>query len=159
MTSLNYVCLLGTLARDVELRQLPSGMSVADMRLAVPDEFVKRNGEKSERICFVDVVVWDRQAENCAKYLGKGSPILVEGRLQLDEWQNKEGQKRSVIRIRADRVQFLGAPRRTSEYSDTPTGPASVAPRPSAAYAGDGAPEPVAPAPVRSGADPDDLPF
>jgi single-strand DNA-binding protein len=95
---------------------------VADLRLAVSEKFKNRQGELVEKPVFVDVVVWDRQAENCAKYLSKGSPVLVEGRLQLDEWTSKEGEKRSKLRVRANTVQFLGKPdsdsRRTSSRSE-----------------------------------------
>jgi single-strand DNA-binding protein len=120
MASLNYVALMGNLVSDVELRQLESGMAVADLRLAVSERFKNKGGEMVEKTLFIDVVVWDRQAENCAKYLGKGSPVLVEGRLQMDEWTDKEGGKRSKIRVRADTVQFLGKPGGAGRDGDAP---------------------------------------
>jgi single-strand DNA-binding protein len=109
MASLNRVLLAGNLTRDPELRRLPSGMAVADLRLAVNEKYKNRSGADVETTCFVDVVVWDKTAENCEQYLRKGSPILVEGKLQMDEWQGKDGQKRSKLRVRADRLQFLGS--------------------------------------------------
>jgi single-strand DNA-binding protein len=84
---------------------------VADLRLAVNDDYKDKNGQVVKRTCYVDVTVWDKQAEICKKYLTKGGSVYVEGRLQLDEWTTAEGQKRSKLRVRADRVQFLGAPK------------------------------------------------
>jgi single-strand DNA-binding protein len=106
MASFNKVLLMGNLTADPEVKQLPSGMSVADLRLAVSEKYKSKSGEDIEKTCFVDVVVWDRQAENCGKYLSKGSSIFVEGKLQLDEWE-KDGQKRSKIRVRANSVRFM----------------------------------------------------
>ena len=112
MASFNRVLLMGNLTKDPEIRALPSGVNVADLRLAVNDDYTDKQGQKVERACFVDVVAWDKQADACARSLTKGSPILVEGKLQMDEWTTKEGEKRSKLRIRAERVQFLG-PRRS----------------------------------------------
>jgi single-strand DNA-binding protein len=70
----------------------------------------------------VDIQVWGRTAENCGEYLSKGSPALIEGRLQLDQWQTKEGEKRSKLRVRAERVQFLGRPKQRAEVGDAPEG-------------------------------------
>jgi single-strand DNA-binding protein len=109
MPSMNRVYLMGNITRDPECRQTPSGISVADLRLAVSEKYKNRSGENVETVCFADIVVWGRQAETCAQYLSKGSPILVEGRLQFDEWE-KDGQKHSKLRVRADRVQFMGKP-------------------------------------------------
>ncbi|MDI6774926.1 MAG: single-stranded DNA-binding protein [Verrucomicrobiota bacterium] len=111
MASLNRVYLIGNLTRDPEVRYLPSGVAVGDLRLAVTEKFKNKAGELQESTCFVDVVVWSRDAENAEKYLSKGSPMLVEGALQLDEWKTKEGENRSRLRVRAIRIQFLGAPR------------------------------------------------
>lgn len=147
MASFNKVILVGNLTRDPELRQTPSGSAVAELRLAVSETYRNRQtGEQVETTCFVDVVVWNRQAELCQQYLSKGRPILVEGRLQYDEWQNQQGEKRSRIRVRADRVQFLGTSQR-SEYQDGPA-PSGAAPA-AAAYAPPAAPvAPAAPAPA-----------
>ncbi|MBN1673258.1 MAG: single-stranded DNA-binding protein [Kiritimatiellae bacterium] len=122
MANLNHVVLAGNLTRDPEVRQLPSGTSVADMGLAVTERFKKQSGEMGESVCFVDVVAWGRQAETCGQYLSKGSPILVEGRLQFDQWESKQGEKRSKLRVRADRVQFLGSPRRDGASADRRVG-------------------------------------
>ncbi len=121
MASLNKVLLIGNLTHDPELRRIPSGTAVVTLRMAVSESFQNKSGERVERTVFLDVDVWDRQAENCAQYLTKGSPICVEGRLQLDSWDDKEtGQKRSRLKVRADRVQFLSGPRRDGAVRDAP---------------------------------------
>lgn len=108
MTGYNRVVLMGNLTRDPKIRQLPSGSAVADIGLAANETYKNREGEQAERTCFVDIVAWGRQAETCGQYLSKGSPILVEGRLQLDKWKTDDGQPRSKLRVRADSVRFLG---------------------------------------------------
>jgi single-strand DNA-binding protein len=108
MASLNKVFLLGNLTRAPELRYTPSGTAVADLRLAVNRNYTTQTGEKRDETCFLTVVVWGKQAESCREYLDKGSPILVEGRLQTRDWETKEGQKRSVTEVVAERVQFMG---------------------------------------------------
>ncbi len=108
MTGFNRVVLIGNLTRDPELRQIPSGTSVAELGLATNERYRNREGELAESTCFVDVVAWGRQAETCSQYLVKGAPVLVEGRLQFDQWQTAEGQKRNKLRVRADRIRFMG---------------------------------------------------
>jgi len=78
------------------------------LRLAVNRNYTTQGGEKREEVCFLTVVVWGKQAESCGEYLDKGSPILVEGRLQTREWEAKDGGKRTVIEVVAERVQFMG---------------------------------------------------
>ena len=108
MASLNKVFLIGNLTRPPELRYTPSGTTVADLRLAVNRNYTTQSGEKREEACFLNVVVWGKQAEACGEYLDKGSPIMVEGRLKTREWEGKDGQKRSVVEVVAERVQFMG---------------------------------------------------
>ena len=148
MSTLNRVFLMGNLTRDPEVRYTPSGTAVGDLGLAVNETYKNKAGETVESTVFVDVEVWARQAETCAEYLYKGSPVFVEGRLKLDQWENQQGEKRSKLRVRADRVQFLGSPKRTAEAGDAP---ASVAPA-------DSTPAPAAPPPAPV-ADDDDIPF
>lgn len=105
MASLNRVFLIGNLTKDPEVRYTPSGKAVADLRLASTSKFKER-----EDTLFINVTVWDRQAETCGEYLSKGSPVFVEGRLKLDEWE-RDGQKHSRISVVGNRVQFLGNPR------------------------------------------------
>ncbi len=128
MASYNRVLLMGNLTRNPEIRYTPSGTAVADLGLAVNENFKNKAGETVEQTCFVDVVVWGRQAETSAEYLHKGSPVFVEGRLQLDQWESQQGEKRSKLRVRADRVQFLGSPGKGTEFGDAPRGAASEQP-------------------------------
>jgi len=107
MSSVNRVFLLGNLTRDPALRQTPGGMPVTDLGIAVSETYRNKAGEAVEKTCFADVVVWGRQAETCTQYLSKGAPVMVEGRLQLDRWETDAGEKRSRMRVKADRVQFL----------------------------------------------------
>lgn len=108
MASLNKVILLGNLTKDPELKRAPSGVAIAKLRLAVSEQFRDRaTGQPKEVVCYVDVAVWDRQAETCAQYLQKGSQIMVEGRLIYDEWKTPSGETRSRLAVRADRIQFL----------------------------------------------------
>jgi single-strand DNA-binding protein len=121
MSTLNRVFLMGNLTRDPEVRYTPSGTAVGDLGLAINETYKNKDGEAVETTVFVDVEVWARQAETCMEYLHKGSPVFVEGRLKLDQWTNQQNEKRSKLRVRADRVQFLGAPRRgAAEAADAP---------------------------------------
>lgn len=105
---LNKVLLIGNLTADPrELRTLPSGAVVGEFRIAVNDRFGGRDRE-NERTLFIDVVVWNKTAENCHRYLSKGRPVLVEGRLEEDSWTDKEsGQPRSKMRVVASNVTFM----------------------------------------------------
>ncbi|HMP95761.1 MAG TPA: single-stranded DNA-binding protein [Kiritimatiellia bacterium] len=108
MSSMNIAILMGNLTRDPEKRTTPTGMAVSDLGLAVSDNYKDKDGKLIERTCFVDVIAWGRQAETCAQYLKKGSPVMVEGKLQLDQWKTDNGEKRSKLRVKATRIQFLG---------------------------------------------------
>ena len=173
MADLNKVFLIGRLTQDPELRYTPGGAPVTDLRLATSrilsggDE-----GERREETLYIDVTVWNRQAENCCQYLTKGSAVHIEGFLRMDSWEDKtSGEKRSKVKVVADRVQFLdpkgrreegsshreedalprgGSPdRRPNEYRSAP------APRPASAA-------PAARRPVREPEPPeaeDDIPF
>jgi len=110
MANFNRVFLMGNLTKDPELRYTPQGVAVANLRLAVNRKFRAKTGELKEEVCFITAVVWNKQAETCNQYLHKGSALFVEGRLQSRSWEDNTGQKRSVIEVRAERVQFLGAP-------------------------------------------------
>ncbi len=111
MASLNKVFLLGNLTRVPELRYTPSGAAVCEFGLAVNRKYVANNQEKDE-ICFVNIVVWGKQGESCQRYLEKGSAAMIEGRLQFDQWDDREtGKKRSTLRVVAERVQFISGRR------------------------------------------------
>jgi single-strand DNA-binding protein len=119
MASLNKVFLMGNLTRDPEVRYTPGGAAVCELGLAVNRRYTSNNQEHEE-VCFIDVVVWGKQAESSGRYLEKGAPVLIEGRLQLDQWQDKNsGANRSKLRVVAERVQFLS---RNSERRDAAPG-------------------------------------
>ena len=109
MASFNKVILVGNLTRDPEIRYTPKGSAVCDLGLAVNRQYSLENGEKREEVTFVDVVLWARLAEIAGEYLKKGRPVLIEGRLQLDSWDDKQsGQKRSKLRVIGETMQLLG---------------------------------------------------
>ncbi len=110
MASFNKVILMGNLTRDPELRFTPKGTAVAKLGLAVNRAWKTETGETKEDVLFIDVEAFSRQAETIGQYLKKGSPILVEGRLRLDTWDDKQtNQKRSKIFVIAENVKFLGS--------------------------------------------------
>lgn len=110
MASFNKVILLGNLTRDPEVRYTPKGSAVADLGLAVNRQYTLDNGEKREEVTFVDVTFWGRTAEVAGEYLKKGRPVFIEGRLQLDTWDDKQsGQKRSKLKVIGETMQMLGS--------------------------------------------------
>jgi single-strand DNA-binding protein len=111
MASLNKVFLIGNLTRDPELRVTPKGTAICQFGLAVNRQYKDDTGATRDETTFVDIEAWGKQGELVAKYLTKGSPAFVEGRLRLDQWEDKtSGQKRSRLKIVLDNVQFLGRP-------------------------------------------------
>jgi len=124
MASYNKVLLMGNLTKDPELRYTPQGMAVVNLRLAVNRKYRSKDQELKEEVCFITAVVWNKQAETCNQYLHKGSSVFVEGRLQSRSWEDNTGAKRSVIEVRAERVQFMGAPGQAKAQSQvTPAQP------------------------------------
>ena len=108
MANLNKVMLIGNLTRDPELRYTPKGTAVADIGLAINRIWNNDQGQRQEETTFVDVTLWGRQAELAEKYLGKGRGVYIEGRLQLDTWDDKEtGKKRSKLKVVGENLQFL----------------------------------------------------
>lgn len=119
MAALNKVIIAGRLTRKPELRKTPSGVSVTDLLVALNRDFVTQNGEKQQEVCFVDVVVWGKQAESCVNALDTSSAVLVEGRLQLDVWYANAGKdKRCKLRVAAERVQFLDKKSHVEKYDE-----------------------------------------
>jgi single-strand DNA-binding protein len=108
VASFNRVILLGNVTRDIEIKYLQSGMAVTEIGLAVNDRRKNQQGEWVEETTFVDVTMWGRTAEVAGEYLGKGSPVLIEGRLKLDQWET-DGQKRSKLRVVCERMQMVGS--------------------------------------------------
>lgn len=174
MADLNKVFLIGRLTKDPELRYTPGGAPVTDLRVATSRNYTGKDGERREESLFIDVTVWNRQAENCCQYLAKGRQVHVEGHLKMDSWDDREtGAKRSQIKVVADHIQFLDSRRSedssSSYHSDDDSAPAPArrsAPANGSArgpYAPSGDP---APAPRRPSAPPppvedaeDDIPF
>jgi single-strand DNA-binding protein len=107
-TNINRVVLTGNLTRDPELRSLPSGMSVCSLRIASNTRRKDASGEWMDKPNYFSVTVWGAQGENCARFLSKGRPVALDGRLEWREWQGQDGAKRESIEIVADSVQFLG---------------------------------------------------
>lgn len=107
LPALNRVMLTGRLTRDPEVRYTPAGHAVTSLALAVNRSYRDAAGAWQEETCFVTVVAWDRQAESAGEQLKKGSALFVEGRLTSRSWETPEGQKRQVVEIRAERLQFL----------------------------------------------------
>jgi len=110
MANFNKVLLMGNLTRDPQLSYLPSQTPVVDFGIAVSRKWTSKEGESKEEVCFVDCRAFSRLAENINKYMRKGRPIFVEGRLVYDTWTAQDGTKRSKHRIHVDNCQFLGAP-------------------------------------------------
>lgn len=118
MASLNKVMLIGNLTRDPEVRYTPKGSAVCDIGLAVNRSYVTDNGEKVEEVTFVDITLWNKTAELAGKYLHKGRPVYIEGRLQMDTWEDRQtGQKRQRLKVIGDQMQFLGSPQGGGERS------------------------------------------
>ena len=157
MANFNKVMLMGNLTRDPEVRYTPKGTAIATIGLAVNRNWTNEAGEKKEEVTFVDVDVWGKQAELVGQYLAKGKPIFIEGRLRLDQWDDKEtGQKKSKLRVVCENFQFIGAPKGNAEFSDQP--PAARPSRP----VGKPAPKPAAAeenAPPPAGDGDDNIPF
>ena len=109
MANFNRCILIGNLTRDVELKYTQQGTAVTDIGLAINERRKTKGGEHVEETTFVDVTLWGRTAEVAYKYLHKGSPALIEGRLKLDSWET-DGQKRSKLRVVGERLQLLGTP-------------------------------------------------
>jgi len=148
MASYNRVVLVGNVTREIELRYIQSGMAVTDVGMAINDRRKSNTGEWVEDTTYVDVTLWGRTAEVASEYLSKGSPVLIEGRLKLDQWES-DGQKRSKLRVVGERMQMLGSKGGGSGGSTTPHA------RPqNSEYSEAAAPQPAAAPPQE-----DDIPF
>lgn len=161
MANFNKVFLMGNLTRDPELRYTPKGQAVAKLGLAVNRRYTTESGEAREEVTFVDVDAWGKQAEVISQYCKKGRPLFVEGRLKLDQWDDKTtGQKRSALRIVLEGFQFIGGPQGEGGGGGGVGGGGAPAPRPAprpspSRPADTAAPEGVSEAPPEE----DDVPF
>ena len=128
---INKVIAIGNLGADPETRYLPSGAAVANFNIAVSESWKdKQTGEIKERTEWMKIEVWGKSAEACQQYLHKGSQCYVEGKLQTDQWDDKEGNKRYTTKVRADNVQFLGSPRDGGGEPAAKPAPAAAKPAP-----------------------------
>lgn len=180
MASLNKVTIIGNLGADPEVRYLDGGAVVAQFNVATTEKYTNRNGEKVEQTEWFRVELWNEQAKVAEKYLKKGNPVYIEGRLRTEVWTDKEGKERTSLRVRANTMQLLGSPndRQDDGYSEAPAPrqqQATPAPAPQpqpAAPRQQAAPQQAAPAPrqqpqrrepepvpFESNSGDDDLPF
>lgn len=158
MANLNKVMLIGNLTRDPELRYTPKGTAVADIALAINRVWNNEQGQKQEETTFVDITLWGRQAELAQQYLTKGRGVYVEGRLQMDTWDDKQtGQKRSKLKVVAESLQFL---------PDGKSGSSGPGPQGGGSHGGSsrppqqgGRPQGASAAPPEDYSDEDDIPF
>jgi single-strand DNA-binding protein len=156
-TNINRVIITGNLTRDPELRSLPSGMSVCTLRIA-SNSRRKENGEWVDKPNYFSVTVWGAQGENCQRFLSKGRPVAIDGRLEWREWQTQDGNKREAVEIVADSVQFLGGREEGASSSSYSGGNNGFAPHSDVpADTSDFAPQPVGARP--SAPADDDIPF
>jgi single-strand DNA-binding protein len=168
MADLNKVFLIGRLTQDPELRYTPGGAAVSDLRLATGRTYTNKAGESKEDTLFIDVTVWNRQAENCCQYLRKGRQVHVEGFLKSESWETQAGEKRSKVKVEAERVQFLDPRDRDAGGGEAPSqAQDDYAPPRRSPGAGEGRPNgagrsaaPAASArPVDTGDENEDIPF
>jgi single-strand DNA-binding protein len=116
MAKLNKVFLIGNLTKDPELRYTPGGAAIVEFGMAMNRTWQGPDGEKKEEVCFVQVVMFGKRAEVINEYFNKGNPIFIEGRLQFNQWETNEGQKRNTLKVVAEDFQFIGGkPKGNSE--------------------------------------------
>jgi len=158
MANVNKVMLLGNITRDLEVRYTPKGTAVCDLGMAVNRIRTGDTGERIEEVTYVDVTLWGRQAELAGQYLSKGRSVFIEGRLQLDQWDDKTtGQKRSRLRVVGENMQFIGG---QGGGSGSPNNSAPQQSTPAAPPQGNSAPsQGGAPAADSFDNDDDDIPF
>jgi single-strand DNA-binding protein len=118
MANLNKVFLIGRLTKDPELRYTPSGTAIASFGIATNREWKSSDGEEKKEVCYVDVNMFGRRAEVINEYFSKGNPIFIEGHLQFQQWETKDGQKRNTLRVVAENFQFIGSKTRKGEEPD-----------------------------------------
>jgi single-strand DNA-binding protein len=126
MASYNKVLIMGNLTRDPELKQTPSNQSVAQIGIAMNRKFKDKEGNMREEVTFVDCEAWGRTAEVMSQYLSKGRPVFVEGRLKLDQWQDKDGGNRSKLKVVVESFQFIDS---KGGQTSTPPAAATAAPQ------------------------------
>ena len=108
MSKLNKVFLMGNLTKDPELRYTPAGTAIASFGIAINRTWAGSDGEKKEEVCYVEINMFGRREEVINEYFKKGNPIFIEGRLQFQQWEAKDGQKRNALKVVAEDFQFIG---------------------------------------------------
>lgn len=152
--SFNKIIVVGNLGRDPELRYTPQGLAVCNFSLATNEKKRDKAGEMQDITTWFRVTLWRQQAENAAKYLTKGSPVYVEGRLRVEEWTDRDGNNRHTLEVQATEMHFLsGGGGRGDEYSGGDDGDMEFA------GPADRGPSASAPAPARPESNDDDVPF
>jgi single-strand DNA-binding protein len=125
MSNLNKVFLMGNLTRDPELKYTPAGVAICAFGMAINRTWKGGDGEKKEEVCYVDISMWGRRGEVINEYFKKGNPIFIEGRLQFQQWETKDGQKRNALRVVAESFEFIsgtkGAVTSVDSSSSKPT--------------------------------------
>ncbi len=160
MANLNKVQLIGNLTRDPELRHTPKGTAVSEISLAINRVWNNDQGQKQEETTFVEVTLWGRQAELAQQYLTKGRPVYIEGRLQLDSWDDKEtGKKRSKLRVIGENMQFLDSKGGGGGGNNSGGGNSERSQASSAPQQRSGPPQGASPAPADDFQEEDDIPF
>jgi len=145
--SYNRVILMGNITRDVELRAIPNGTSIAQIGLAVNRKWKDKDGVQQEEVTYIDCEAWGKTAENIARFFSKGKPIFIEGRLKLDTWKDKtDGSNRSKLKVVVDTFEFVGG-----KTDDAPQGARPAASKPATRAA--------VPTAVGEEISPDDIPF
>ena len=123
MAKLNKTFLIGNLCRDPDLRYAPSGLAIVGFSIAINRDWTTKEGEKKEEVCYVEISMFGKRAEAINEYFKKGDPIFIEGRLKFEQWE-KDGQKRSTLKVIAEDFQFIGGKTKRDEGSSFPEGAA-----------------------------------
>ena len=124
MASYNKVILMGNLTRDHQMSYMPNNTAVVEIGLAMNHRYKDSAGNQQEKVCFVDCTAFGKTAETINKYLAKGNPLMVEGRLELDQWQDKEGNNRSKHKVFIEKFTFVGAGKEVQGSAPAPSAPA-----------------------------------
>ena len=160
MASVNKVMLIGNLTRDPEIKYTPKGTAIADIGLAVNRTYSTESGEKREEVTFIDVTLWGRVAEIVGEYCKKGRPLFVEGRLQLDTWDDKAtGQKRSKLKVVGENIQLLNSREGGGGGGGGEHGEGRAESRPAGSFKKPASPPARPPADPDLDAEGDDIPF
>ena len=124
MASYNKIIMIGNLTRDPQLSYLPSNTPVCEIGLAVNHKWKSQDGNTNEKVCFIDCKSFGKQAETLNQHVNKGDPLMIEGRLEFDQWEAQDGQKRSKHRVFIERFTFMGGQKENQQSTPPPQAPA-----------------------------------